>query len=101
MTSLDEEILHLRKAVEANPSFSKGLIFLANALQRSGNDLEEAIGFARQGLKLDPESEFSPLGHYVLADIFSRLGQEAAYRRELEAARDLEARIGRKKPGRG
>ena len=97
----DEEILHLRKAVEANPSFSKGLIFLANALQRSGNDLEEAIGFARQGLKLDPESEFSPLGHYVLADIFSRLGQEAAYRRELEAARDLEARIGRKKPGRG
>jgi len=97
----DEEILHLRKAVEANPSFSKGLIFLANALQRAGRDLEEAIGFARQGLKLEPESEFSPLGHYVLADIFSRLGQEAAYRRELEAARDLEARIGRKEPGRG
>jgi len=95
----DEEILHLRKAIEANPSFARGFIFLANALQKTGQDLEEAIGLARQGLRLDPESEYSPLGHYVLADIYSRLGQEESYRRELGAARDLEARIRKKGAG--
>lgn len=89
----EEGIRHLQKAVDVNPSFAKGCIFLANALQKTGHNLEEAIGFARRGLELEPEADFSPLGHYVLADLFSRLGRRDAYDAELLKARTLEARL--------
>ena len=38
-------------------------------------------------------SESAPLGHYVLADIYNRLGRLSEYREELEKGQALEARI--------
>jgi arylsulfatase A-like enzyme/Tfp pilus assembly protein PilF len=96
----EEEIQHLRKAVELNPSFAKGCIFLANALQKQGQSLSEAITLAKRGLELEPESDFSPLGHFVLADIYSRLGRWDAYNDELLKGRALESRVKNRTPRR-
>ncbi len=45
---------------------------------------------ARTGLELDPGADMAPMGHYLLADIFTRLGQPEAAQRELATARALE-----------
>ena len=45
---------------------------------------------ARKGLELEPRSAQAPLGHYVLADVFSKRGRMADAQRELAAGRALE-----------
>jgi choline-sulfatase len=58
-----------RKAIELNPRFSEGYFYLAKLYLDQGRLLDEAIGLAKRGLEIGPQSEFAPLGHYVLADI--------------------------------
>ncbi len=51
------------------------------------------LRLARKGIEVGPDSEYAPLGYYVIADIYSRQGkhaqaeQEAARGRALESAR--------------
>ena len=47
---------------------------------------------ARKGLDVGPHSTEAPLGHYVLAGVFSKRGRMAEAERELAAGRALEAR---------
>jgi arylsulfatase A-like enzyme/Tfp pilus assembly protein PilF len=83
-----EAIAHFRKAVEIDPSFGTGQLFLAKALLDTG-DLAGAERWARSGLTNQPEPRMAPLGHYVLADIYERQGRAADARREVEAAKRL------------
>jgi hypothetical protein len=48
---------------------------------------DEAVEAARRGLSLDPPPQLRPLGHYVLADLYNRLGQPEDAQRELALAR--------------
>ena len=82
----------LRQALDGNPQFADGHLFLARAYLASGGNLEEAARLARRGLELDPKSEMAALGHYVLADIYNRRGQPGEAAREVAIARNLEAR---------
>ena len=76
-----------------NPSFAEGHLFLAKAYLDSEQNLDEAVRLARRGIELAPASDYAPLGHYVIADVYSRRGrraeaeQEAARGRALEKAR--------------
>ena len=54
-------------------------------------DTKEAVRLARRGLALEPASELSPLGHYVLADVYRGRGQAAQAAAELARGRRLEA----------
>jgi choline-sulfatase len=90
------EVENLKKAVEANPRFARAYLFLAKAYLDRDENFDEAIGLALKGLELEPEAESAPLGHYVLADIYNRLGRMSEYRAELEKGRALEARIGKR-----
>jgi hypothetical protein len=45
---------------------------------------------ARTGLQLAPNSEYAPLGHYVLADIYNRQGRARDGAQELARGRALE-----------
>jgi len=81
--------VRLKAAVEANPSFGTGQLYLAKALFDQG-DLAGAEAAARAGLANSPEPAVAPLGHYVLADVHTRRGQTEAAGRELAAARKLE-----------
>ena len=86
------QIEALTGAVEANPEFAEGYFYLAKAHLDAGRDLRQAMGIARKGLQLAPESPYAPLGHYVIADIYNRLGQPDLGRREAAIGRRLEMR---------
>jgi arylsulfatase A-like enzyme/Tfp pilus assembly protein PilF len=81
----------LRKSVEINPGFAEGYFYLAKLLLDQNRQFDEAIALARRGLEAGPRSEFAPLGHYVLADIYSRQGLHEQSRREAARGRELEA----------
>ncbi|MBI1875514.1 MAG: sulfatase-like hydrolase/transferase [Acidobacteria bacterium] len=86
-----EAVARFREAVDANPEFGTGYLYLAKALLDAGN-LAEAERAARTGLSAHPDPPMAPLGHYVLADVYSRLGRVRDADRELRAARALEKR---------
>jgi arylsulfatase A-like enzyme/Tfp pilus assembly protein PilF len=84
-----EAVAHFRKAVDLQPDFGTGQLYLAKALLDSG-DLQGAEQWARKGLVTKPDPRIAPLGHYVLADIYNRQGRTADANREVAAARRLQ-----------
>jgi len=92
----ERQIQALAGAVEANPEFAEGYFYLAKAYLDAGRDLRKAIDIARHGLQLAPDSPYAPLGHYVIADLYNRLGEPALAEREAARGRRLEARDRRK-----
>jgi predicted negative regulator of RcsB-dependent stress response len=67
--------------VASNPQFAEGHFFLAKLYLDLGK-LDQAVASARRGLTVQPEGEWSPLGHFVLADVFAARGQRQAAARE-------------------
>jgi arylsulfatase A-like enzyme/Tfp pilus assembly protein PilF len=80
----------LKQAIEANPEFPEGHILLAK-LHLDRNELGEALKLAQKGVALGPRPELAPLGHYVMADIYSRMGRHADAQRQAAIGRRLEA----------
>ena len=80
----------LSKSIEINPDFAVGHFFLAKSLIDRNEQLDRAMELARTGLELDPGADMAPMGHYLLADIFTRLGRPQDAQRELASARALE-----------
>ena len=86
---LSDAIARLRGSVAAKPDFAEGYLYLAKALLDAGN-LPAATEAAKHGLALKPERSIAPLGHYVLADVYSRQGRENEAAREVALAQRLE-----------
>ena len=86
----------LKQSIESNPRFAEGHFFLAKAYLDQGGHLDDAAAMARKGLELAPKSEYSALGHYVLADVFNRQGRSREAAQEVALGRALEARFGGK-----
>ena len=80
---------HFRAAVEASPSFGSGYLYLAKALLDTG-DLQGAEAAALKGLASDAAPDVRPLGHYVLADVYTRTGRERDAARQVAIGRRLE-----------
>jgi len=81
-----------KKAIEMNPSFAEGHLFLAKAYLDQEHSLDEAVSLARKGIELAPTSEYAPLGHYVIADVLSRQGRRSEAEQEVARGRALEHR---------
>lgn len=88
-----DAITHFRAAVEKNPEFGTGFLYLAKAHLDAGN-LKDAEAAATKGLASKPDAGMIPLGHYVLADIYSRQGREADAARQVAAGKRAESRAG-------
>ena len=84
----EEATVYFKKAVELQPDFGTGQLYLAKALL-DGGDLAGAERWARSGLANKPEPRVAPLGHYVLADVYNRKGRAADANREVAAAKRL------------
>jgi tetratricopeptide (TPR) repeat protein len=82
----------LKQSIVSNPRFAEGHLFLAKAYLDSESNLNEAVRLAVKGLELAPKSEYAPLGHYVLADIYNRQGRGRDAAEELSRGRALEER---------
>jgi tetratricopeptide (TPR) repeat protein len=85
----DQEAAY-RKSIAANPEFGEGYFYLAKLLLDQGRGFDEAVTLARKGLDVAPQSPYAPLGHYVLADLYSRLGRPADAAAEAQKGRVLE-----------
>jgi len=83
-----------RKAIEVNPYFARGYLALAKTYLDMEQNLEEAMTLSRRALELSPDSEFAPLGHFIMADIYNRQGQPRLAAQSLARGRELEARTG-------
>lgn len=84
-------IAELRASTEKAPDFGPSFFFLAREELNAGH-LDAARDLAERGLKVDDFSEVAPLGHYVLADIFSRLGKQKEAAAEAAKGKALERR---------
>jgi tetratricopeptide (TPR) repeat protein len=80
-----------RQAVEANPEFGAGYLYLAKALLDTG-DLPGAEAAALKGLRTNDDRSIAPLGHYVLADVYNRMGRLRDAERHASRGRSLERR---------
>jgi tetratricopeptide (TPR) repeat protein len=88
-----------KKAIELNPVFAEGYFYLAKLYLDQGRNFDEAVELAKRGLQIDAQSEYAPLGHYVLADLYNRRGQRAEAQRELERGRAREGAARARRPG--
>ncbi len=79
-----------QSAVESNPAFAEGYFFLAK-LHFDLRQLDAAARNARQGLALQPAGQWSPLGHFVLADVYAAQGRRDQATAEVEKGRRLAA----------
>ena len=91
------QIEALKQSIVSNPRFAEGHVFLAKAYLDAGSRLDEAVKLAEKGLSLAPRSEYAPLAHYVLADIYNRQGRVREGAQELARGRALEARTQKEK----
>jgi arylsulfatase A-like enzyme/Flp pilus assembly protein TadD len=70
----DKEYETLRKTIEAEPAFPIAYFYLARIHLRRGRDYEEAIALVKKGIGLKPAPADLPLGYFLLADLYNRLG---------------------------
>ena len=84
-----EAVVHFRNAVAANPEFGTGFLYLAKALLDAG-DLAASEEAARKGMASNPDPEIAPLGHYVLADVYTRMGRQREAAQQIAIGRRLE-----------
>jgi len=78
----------LLKALKTEPSFPLTYFYLARIYLRQGRNFNEAIELVKKGLELKPDKENLPLGYFLLADLYNRLGD---YNRSEEYARQGQA----------
>ncbi len=88
--NLEKAIVEFQSCIEKNDKFAKAYIFLAKAYMDSGRNLDEAARYAKSGLSLKPDLKSTILGHFVLADIYNRLGKHQESRLHVDKARELQ-----------
>ena len=86
----DEQEAAFRQALDVNAEFAEGYFYLAKLLLDRGQRFTEAVSLAKKGLEVGPHSPYAPLGHYVLADLYSRLGRSTDAAVEAQRGRALE-----------
>jgi arylsulfatase A-like enzyme/Flp pilus assembly protein TadD len=89
----DKEIEHLKLAIKYKKDFAKGYVFLARAYLNLGKNFNDVINLANESLKLAPDSEYAPLAHFVLADVYYRLGHKDKYYEELQKSKHIQKKI--------
>jgi arylsulfatase A-like enzyme/predicted Zn-dependent protease len=73
----EEELKYLEKTIESNPDFPMSYFYLARIYLNRGERFEEAVSLVKKGIDLKPEEKDLPLGYFLLADLYNRLGNQA------------------------
>jgi tetratricopeptide (TPR) repeat protein len=74
---VDEEFKYLQQTLESNPEFPLTYFYLARIYLNRGEKFEEAVQLVLKGIELEPDEKDLPLGYFLLADLYNRLGDEA------------------------
>jgi len=86
----DLAIKEFESCIEKNENFAEAYVFLAKTYLNKRMDLERAEEFALKGLSLEPNLEVSILAHFVLADVYNRLGKPEQSRIHVIRAKSLQ-----------
>ena len=73
----DDELETLNRTIEVEPEFAIAYLYLARVHLRRGQDYEGAIALAQKGIALKPAPSELPLGYFLLADLYNRVGDNA------------------------
>ncbi len=87
---LDKAIKEFKSCIQKNEESGSAYVFLAKAYMDTGMDLNEAAQLAEKGISLNPDLTTTVLAHFVLADIYNRLGRASESRWHVETARELQ-----------
>jgi len=87
---VNKAIREFESCIEKNEEFADAYVFLAKAYMDGGRDLQEASKLALKGISLNPELKTTVLAHFVLADIYNRLGRPEESRHHIREARRLQ-----------
>ena len=92
-----EAVEAAQHSIDANPDFARAHIALGSYLVVLGDPTRygEAGEAARRGLALQPGAPDRAFGHFVLAEVYRRLGRPEDSARELALARQAQQEIGR------
>jgi arylsulfatase A-like enzyme/predicted Zn-dependent protease len=73
----DEDFKYLRLTADLAPDFPLSYFYLARIYLNRGEKFNEAVALVKKGLELRPEPAEAPLGYFLLADLYNRLGDNA------------------------
>ena len=93
-----KESEYLAKCLETEPSFPLTYFYLARLDLRRSERYDEAIAWVEKGIALKPDAAELPLGYFLLADLYNRLGDGARsdeYARKGQAAADAARTAGK------
>ncbi len=92
MGRVQDERAELEKCISQNPDYGVAYLYLAKSLMDSGEDLLKAKSLTEEGIKRTQEKDQLPFGHYLLADIYNRLGNSAEAMKQVRQAKLYEQR---------
>ncbi len=69
-----KESEYLKACLEADPAFPLTYFYLARIQLNRGERYAEAVDLVKKGIELRPDKDDLPLGYFLLADLYSRLG---------------------------
>ncbi len=90
---LDKAIWEFQSAIEKSEEYASAYIFLAKAYMDGEKDLHEAEMYAQKGLGLNPDLKTTIFAHFVLADIYNRLGKQQEAGQYVRKARELQKKL--------
>jgi len=72
-----KELEYLNASLETDPRFPLTYFYLARFYLNRGERFQEAIDLVKKGIELKPEKSELPLGYFLLADLYNRIGDNA------------------------
>ena len=87
-----DERKELEDCIREKPDFGVAYLYLAKHLMDRGDDLLKAKELAESGLTKTLEESQRPFAHYLLADIYNRLGRPREAAVQLQQAKKTENR---------
>jgi len=85
----EDELKYLEKTKEINPNFPLSYFYLARIYLNRGENYDEAISLAKKGIELKPEKKDLPLGYFLLADLYNRIGDSVKSSEYARKGREL------------
>ena len=90
----EDERQTLLRTVEADPDFPLAYFYLARIYLNRGERYQDAVDLVKKGIGLKPETSELPLGYFLLADLYNRLGDPALSEDYARKGREIAARVG-------
>ncbi len=88
-----KELDLLNKCLEADPRFPLTYFYLARIHLNRGERYQESIDLVKKGIELKPERAELPLGYFLLADLYNRIGDNALSQEFAEKGQALTAEL--------